>query len=495
MKLFLAIILTLITAFTFGQQIEATLGPVIDPKQIRNEIKIPRVAFGGLSYSAALFFNPIKKKTYTGFGFKDKAFHFAVLDNYLNYSGVKKLAAETINERVTLNSFIIVDNKMFVLYSMKFPDQDAFSVYVNEVSDDMVILGSPIILHNFKDLKKYGMDVSVYISRDKKHLLINRLYETRPKEKQKMDCKVIDNSFAEVWFKTIEMQNFDKELNVRSVDVDNSGNFYCLVEPNIKKVTQPAIYSYFWKTKSLKTFTAGLTSGDNFGTKLELLNGENPYIVGLNEKDKKITYFVQRIDKQTEALVSLGSNTMPDEFYKASNFRGFETDEWSITDMVSLENNLIVASVDAAIFSANTKVYYSYNAYVFAFREDGSQAWAKTIYKKQGVPMDGTYGHTLIPAKDKVLVIYNDAADNLSKKPEDPKVEIFGMKDAMVVVQEIDPAGKVVKYPLSKNPSMKGYILSLNMIRKIEKDLYYASGMKINGLFSIDSRNMTLQVK
>lgn len=495
MKLLSSIILTLITTLSFGQRIELTLGPILDPKQIRNDVKIPRVAFGGMAYSSTLFFNPEKKKTYTGFGFKDKAFHFAVLDNYLNYSGVKKLAAETINERVTLNSFIIVDNKMFVLYSMKFPDQDAFSVYVNEVSDDMVILGSPIILHNFKDLKKYGMDVSVYISRDKKHLLINRLYETRPKEKQKMDCKVIDNSFAEVWFKTIEMQNFDKELKVRSVDVDNSGNFYCLVEPNIKKVTQPAIYCYFWKTKSLKTFTAGLTSGDNFGTKLELLNGENPFIVGLNEKDKKVTYFVHRIDKQTEALVSLGSNTMPDEFYKASNFRGFETDEWSITDMVSLENNLIVASVDAAIFSANTKVYYSYNAYVFAFREDGSQAWTKTIYKKQGVPLEGTFGHVLIPAKDNVLVVYNDTEDNVNKRPEDPKVEIFRMKDAMVMVQQIDPTGKVTKYPLSKIPSMKGYTLSLNTIRKIEKDLYYASGMKINGMFSIDSRNMTLGVK
>jgi hypothetical protein len=492
MKLFLAIILTLVTTFSFGQRIEATIGPVLDPKQIRNDIKLPRVSFG--AYSTTLFFNPIKKKTYTGFGLKDKAFHFALFDNYLNYSGAKKLASETINERVILNSFIIVNNKMFVLYSMKFPDQDAFSIYVNEVSDDMVILGSPIILHSFKDLKDYGMSVSVYISRDKKHILINRLYETRSKEKQMMDCMVISDSFTEVWFKTIEMQNFDKELRVRSVDVDNSGNFYCLVEPNIRKVTQPTVFSYFWKTKSLKIFTAGLPAGDNFGTRLELLNGENPYIVGLNESAKKVTYFVHRIDKQAESLISLGSNAMPPDFYKASNFRGFETDEWSVTDMVSLENNTIVASVDAAIYSTTAKVYYSYNAYVFAIREDGSQAWAGTINKKQAV-LDGMYGHVLIPAKDNVLIIYNDNEENINKKTEDPKVEIFRIKDAMIVVQEIDPSGKVSKYPLSKNPSMKGYALSFNMMLKIEKDLYYASGIKINGMFSIDSRNMTLLVK
>jgi|JI10StandDraft_1071094.scaffolds.fasta_scaffold04139_17 hypothetical protein len=494
MKLFPSIILTLITTLSFGQRVEVTLGPVLDPKQIRNDVKLPRIAFGG-SYSTTLFFNPVEKKTYTGFGFKDKAFHFAVLDNYLNYSGVKKLAAETINERVTLNSFIIVNNKMFVLYSMKFPDQDGFSVYVNEVSDDMVILGSPIILHNFKDLKAYGMNISVYISRDKQHLLINRLYETRPKEKQKMDCKVINNSFSEVWFKTIEMQNFDKELKVRSVDVDNSGNFYCLVEPNIRKVTQPTIYSYFWKTKSQKAFTAGLTTGDNFGTKLELLNGETPYVVGLNESDKKVTYFVHRIDKQAEALVSLGSSVMPGDFYKDSNFRGFETDDWSVTDVVSLENNTVVASIEASTYSSSTKVFYSYNAYILGLREDGSQAWARTIYKKQGVTLDGTYGHVLIPAKDNVLIIYNDNEDNISKKPEDPKVDIFRTKDPMVVVQEIDPAGKVSKYPLSKNPSMKGYALFFNMMGKIDKGLYYATGMKINGLFSIDSRNMTLLIK
>jgi hypothetical protein len=494
MKLFPSIILTLITTLSYGQRIEVTLGPVLDPKQIRNDVKLPRISFGSMSYSTTLFFNPIKKKTYTGFGFKDKAFHFAVLDNYLNYSGVKKLASETINERVALNSFIIVNNKMFVLYSMKFPEQDGFSVYVNEVSDDMVILGSPIILHNFKNLKEYGMNVSVYISRDKQHLLINRLYETRPKEKQKMDCKVINNSFSEVWFKTIEMQNFDKELKVRSVDIDNSGNFYCLVEPNIRKVTQPTIYSYFWKTKSLKTFTAGLTTGDNFGSRLELLNGENPYIVGLNESDKKATYFVHRIDKQTETLVNLGSSKMPDDFYKASNFRGFETNEWSVTEMVSLENNTIVASVEAAIYSTTAKVFYSYNSYVLAFREDGSQAWTRTINKKQAV-LDGMYGHVLIPAKDNVLIVYNDNEENINKKPEDPKVEIFRIKDSMVVVQEIDPTGKVSKYPLSKNPSMKDYVLFFNTLSKIEKNLYYATGMKMKSAFSIDSRNMTLLVK
>src|SRR5688572_15603175 len=96
-----------IPLFSLAQRIEVTMGPVVDPKQLRNDVGGPRIAivspFKGFSYSSTLFFNPLKKRTYTGLGFNDKAFQFAVLEDYLNYNGIKKLTSETINEKVTLN--------------------------------------------------------------------------------------------------------------------------------------------------------------------------------------------------------------------------------------------------------------------------------------------------------------------------------------------------------------------------------------------------------
>lgn len=104
-----------------------------------------------------------------------------------------------------------LNKKMYILYSLKFPKQDGFSVYVNEVSSDMVVLGSPIVLQNFKDLDTYGMNVYVSSSEGKKYILITRIFTAKSKETQKLECKVIDESFAEVWYQRIETENTGSE--------------------------------------------------------------------------------------------------------------------------------------------------------------------------------------------------------------------------------------------------------------------------------------------
>ncbi len=262
----------------YAQRLEVTVGPVVDAKQVRKDAGISKVMlvspFKSFSYSSALFFNTQKKLTYMGFGFQDKAFNFSIAKDYLNYTGIKKLSAETLNEKVMLNGFITIGEKMYVIYSQKFSDRDEFSVYVNEVSADMVILGSPVILQNFKDLKKYGMNLTVMSSEDKKFIMLYRLHDTKSKEKQKFECKVLDQSFSEVWYKMIETDALDKEIYMKSVDLDNAGNLYALMEYEVGKVNMPMLYSYYWKTKSLKSGTFGPKEGENFGTRLTLLNGE-----------------------------------------------------------------------------------------------------------------------------------------------------------------------------------------------------------------------------
>lgn len=277
----------------YAQRIEVTVGPVVDPKQIRKEAGIPKVAspFKSFSYSTMLFFHPAKKRTYTGFGVDNKAFRFAVLENYLTYNGIKKLTSETINEKVSLNAFIFLKEKLYVLFSQKFSDRDEFSVYVNEVSEEMVALGSPVPLHTFKDLKKYGMSVLVSTSEDKNYIMISRLYDTKAKEKQKIECKVFDTSFSGVWYKLLETENMDKDLEVQSIDIDKTGNMHMLAVSDAGKVKKPVIYSYFWNDKSLRIFNLGLTTGQNFGTRLKLLNSEKPYAVGLNKNGKTVSYF------------------------------------------------------------------------------------------------------------------------------------------------------------------------------------------------------------
>ena len=495
---FYVLLLLCMSLFGQAQRIEVTTGPVVDPKQLRNDAGIPQVAiispFKSFSYSSTLFFNPLKKRTYTGFGIKDDAFQFAVLEDYLHYQGIKKLTSETINEKVSLHGFIFIGGKLYVIYSQKFSDRDEFSVYVNEVSEDMVVLGSPILVHNFKGLKKYGMNVFVSSSEDKNYILISRLHETKPKEKQLVECKVVTQTFSEVWYKQIETESMDKELLLRSLSIDNACNLYLLADFQGGKVNQPKLYSYQWNSKSLKSFNLGPTTGTNFGTKLKLLHGEKAYIVGLNKNEKVISYFINEVNVQSHALENLGAGTMPENFYEASQTRMFDTFDWEVSDIITLDNNSIVASIEAVLVDPKYGLHHTYNTYVVSFKEDGTQNWTKTIQKKQ-VALAGLDGHMLVPASNNVLVIYNDNKENIVKKPEETKVEVFKSKDAMIVVQEIDPAGRVTKYPFSKDKGLDGYALFFTGLDKIEKGFYYSSCINVKGLLSMESRNLTFRIK
>jgi hypothetical protein len=73
------------------------------------------------------------KRTYHGFGFSGDSFQFAVFDDYVKFNSIKKLTSETINSKVTLYDFIVLNNKMYMFYTMSFPERDEFSLYVNEV--------------------------------------------------------------------------------------------------------------------------------------------------------------------------------------------------------------------------------------------------------------------------------------------------------------------------------------------------------------------------
>ena len=480
-----------------AQSLHVEIGAPIDPKEVRKEIAMPRflpvAPFRSFAYSTSLFFDPEQKKTYNGFGARGKSFYFAVLDDYLKYGGMKQLTSENINEEAILNAFVLINKKMYVLYSIKYPKQDSFSLYVNEISSEMKLLGSPIVVHAFKDLDKHGANALVSASEDKKYILITRLLDTKSKETQKLECKVIDNSFSEVWFKYIETENTDRELNIRSIKVDGAGNMHALLEFESRKISKPIVYSYFWKSKALKTFEPGLPTGESFGTRLELLRGTDPYIVGLNEESKQVRYFISRINVQSQALEQLGSQPMPEDFRKLSNFSVFETKHWGVADIVILDNDVIVASIEAVVEDSKYHQHHSYNAYVYAFGKDGTPVWSHIVQKKQ-ITLNGFAGHILIPARNDVFVVYNDNSDNLSKAPDVSKVSPVYAKNFMAVAQKIDASGKATKVQLTKAKEFEDYALNFPTLAKIEKGLYFDTAVKRNGMYSFDSRNITIKV-
>jgi hypothetical protein len=498
MKIPSTIFLLCITIISHAQRVEVTSGPILNAQEIRAQANLPKVKFSvikPISHSSALFFNTQAKRTYHGFGFSGDRFQFAVFDDYVKFNSIKKLTSETINSKVTLYDFVVLNNKMYMFYTMSFPERDEFSLYVNEVDKDMKMLGSPVILQTYRERKKRGENLAVIVSKNKKHILISRIPATWSMENKKVDCKVISDSFSDEWNKEIELEFVNRDVSLQTMDVDNNGNFYLLTE--VSQQT-PYLYSYFWKNKSVKTFILGLNEGDNFGTNLELLNGTNPFVVGLNKNKKKVSCFINRIDTQTESLERLGSNVMPENFIEDSKFREFATKHWRVVNLISLANNDLVASIEATLVEFRNGipiVYYTYNTFVVSFKENGTPNWSTTIHKRQQTG-EQLAGHLLVPAQNNALIIYNDHPKNMLKKHDDNETTIFtGVKEGVIVIQEVDEKGKITRYPMVTDKALTNYALNISQTGKIDEGFYFAYAMFRKGMFSMDARNITFKIK
>ena len=359
-------------------------------------------------------------------------------------------------------------------------------------------MDSPITVKIFGELKNYGATIQVSSSQDKKYILLTRVLDPKPKETQKFDCKLIDNSFSEVWNSRIETTITGKEHNIESISIDNSGNAFTLIEYQNGRDPKPVLFAYYWELKALKTFEQGLAVGVNFGTKLELLHGIEPYFVGLNEADKgkeiEIKYFVDHVNPKTQALEKVGSGIMPSDFRKMSNANLFDMRQWNVMNILAAADGGIIASIESVVMEDKYGIQHSFNAFVFSFPKDGSALWSRTIHKRQSA-MPGMAVHLLVASGHAVLFVYNDDAQNLAMPVDEDDVAVFTSNNAMVMVQEIDPLGKAQKYQLTKDKELEGFALNFNAMGKIDNGFYFDTALRISGRKSIDSRNLTLKVR
>lgn len=490
------------TVSVFGQSIDIEIGPIINFEEIQKQVEVPRISlatpYKSFAHSNGLFFNTQAKKSYSGFGFQNNGFCFGVYDNYLKYSGVKKLAATNFNEQTVLNGFLIVNKKLHVVYTIKDLKQDQFTVYASEVNPDLVLSGNPVPLKTFAELKNYGSNVYVSSSQNKAYLLLTRVLDPKPKEVQKMDLQILDAAFTEVWAKRVETTIMGKDHKIQSISVDDSGNVYALIDYQAGRDTKPVVYAYYWQDKSLKSFEPGIATGVNFGARLELVKGVEPYVIGLNEnvkgKEKEIKYFIDRVNTTSQTLEKVGNGAMSSDFRKISNANLFDTRQWNVMHILITGDGGIIASVEAVVIEEKYGVQHSFNAFVFSFRKDGTTRWARTIHKKQSA-MPGMAGHLLAMAGDRVLFVYNDDAQNATKLPDDDEVALFTSNNAMAMVQEIDASGKVQKYPLSNSKDIEGFALNFNAMGKIDEGYYFDTASRINCRKSIDSRNLTFRLR
>lgn len=449
------------------------------------------------------------KKSFTYFGFATNKVHFMVSENYIKPIGNAKLSADYLQEgereEVNILSFINQEDKLYILYAIRYPQRDEFSVYVNEVNENLVVQGSPILLRNYKDLKGKGFNVDLVKSEDKKTFLICRQFKGKPGERLGFEISVIDRSFNEQWYKSFQLSYLNRDMSGVDINIDNGGNLYLLgnkveASPSRNKENSNGYFVlyYGWENTLLKISQVGLKPGVNFTAALEMAKGVRPLVVGLNMEKKVVKYFVDEVDTQTGVVDNVYSDIMPNELYEASK-NMHNNDSWQISNLAILDNNTIMVSFEAMYAKISSRGtftgYEALGAFILGLDEKGKQAFNHTIWKRQIGDTD-FISLKLIPFENHVFVVYNDNPDNFKRKDGDKRfTPMINGKDVLANVLRIDSDGKVVKSVLTGNPQLENYAINLLQLQKLNERQFHTTMLKKKNAFNFEVREVLIDIK
>jgi hypothetical protein len=483
--------------FTYAQKLKVTVGPEITTTQVIKLMEIPKwkpVKVADLIPDGH-FFDIRSRRTFTKFAFSKKNFMYN--ENFISPSGNKAFIAEVgekESEKISVLRLLNQNNRLFIIYQKPNDKDGKYSVYINEIDKDLKVLGTPILIHTFNH-DASSAEIRTTISHDQKRFMLYR-YVLGLKQQQLLEYKMLDENFSEVASKLVELDDKENDVELEVPKIDNLGNIYLLASRrNDVDKNFYSVVLYYSTATGLKVHRIGLDDGKNFGIHLKIVNGIKPYVVGLNKNDKEVRYFISSLDNQTGMERDLGSQRLPKDFYQAANKGGYETTYWRVANIVGLENGNIVASIEARaklMKDHSTLGYLTDNTYLISFTPTGEEKYQRTIYKTQsGLPE--FVGHVLIASKNNAFIIYNDHAENITISPESKNIKEYHMKNAMVVVVEIDENGKVIKYPFSKDPTFSDFNISIADFVQLKDNLFFASTNRRKSIINVINRNVVLE--
>jgi hypothetical protein len=436
-----------------GQSITVTKGPSITEKEMFDRLALKALDFRAAAEPTQWFYDHQASKAYSLYSTGPGEILVGEWENYITLGELKKLEADFLNpgekSRVSLLSFLSLAGKQFALYSWKYHDRDELSVYVSELTADMVLTGSPILLKNYQGLKAFGAEVIISKTPDNSVILITRIQDVKGGQQQVFECKALSNTFSELWSRTIILKEPRREVKVQAIQTDNVGNFHLLTEfsPATEySKSKPTLYSYFWKSGELRKFGLG-ENEDSYGAKF-VIDGNTIIAAGLTRHGRDISCFVNRIDIAAQSITPASMTAMPDGFFREAKYYGNDLNFWKAIDIVIRDDQSWIVLIGARVESDGRAVasgQFAAEDYVISFSPQATPQWISKINRWQQIPSNclGTY---LIAAGDKLFAIHNDATSNLTRAPEDEWKDLTNSaKPCTITVQEIDKNGKAKK--------------------------------------------------
>lgn len=479
-----------------AQTVKFETGPEQNVKEIRDDLELKTTAsligkavLGPYYVSTHNVYDTLNKKAYLILGESgDKYYNLSTYDNYISYAGTKKLNAESMSaaeEKSSIAEVAALKGKNYLFYVVPNDNTDEKTVYVNELSKDMVVLGSPIKIVRATDVKKKETSFFVRSSPKNKYVGILEISQGKGIENSRT-LTVLDENLAVIWTKALDGNLFESGFEATQWQVTDDGNVFEFGFKNPSKRKDPVLYSYFRKAN--KAVATLITHGENkiFDCSMKMPQESLlPVVIGLFEEDKQLGYVAFKPDPATSTIKKLKAGTMTHEFMGPSRKWQFYYDKFEVGNAVSLPNGDFVFSLDSyykLTKSSGPPRYFSGPAVLISLDSKGEENWRKLLVKRQR--MDGSMislGHMLIPNGNHVMVIYNDNPQNLPKSSDDHDLKLYYVISTSVVMQKFDSKGKVTKEAVSTPPDAKDFVLITSDYNKISKNLFQIQFMRPKG--------------
>lgn len=500
MKKIILFAICLATLHASAQSFKVKTGPVVVSKELMKMFELRK--FAAISLEAAIpdahFFDLQSNRAFGMFAFAGN--QYLTYENYVMPGAVKSFYAEFVDDekgaKVRILDLINHNEKLYVVFMQLDEARDEANVYVNETSRDLLVMGSPILVHKYRSVKDDGVNVDFRISPNSKHFLLSRQIDSRRRDPISFECTIVDAGFKEVTTQPLKTSFTNRDGYVKSMRVDDNGGFSLITQNADDPDLRPMLYLYSPSSKKIISKQIGPNEGTSFATRIAVINGTDPVVIGLNKQKKEVKVFMYSIDPATGEMTQKANQIMSPEFLKYHNDGAYKASSWNVTDVVTLDNGTIMANIEATLQITSSKGgvigYMSYNAFVLSFLPDGTIRF-NTVYKIQRGGLYSQIGSKLIAYKNKAFIIYNDDEFNLKKKPNERVTTQYNGKSTMVVVQEFDADGKVAKYPLmKKTTATEDYAAQITGITKLKDNLYFVSLWRRPKLAVIEDMNMTI---
>jgi hypothetical protein len=511
------IIFILLPLKILAQTFETQMGKVINASEFRDMFEVtpslirlgPGSTFGKLS-----FFDTKSQTGYQGFNFGGKKeFQVGTFENYNEFTGTKVLRSEmqiSEDQSVFIHGFLSISDKFFILYSVNDKKANEERIYVNQLSKDMLVMGSPLPLITFDEKKSQKSPIYFSQSPDKKTFVIAREY-VHNGVTESITIKTFDQNFKEVYRTDIEVSGMQDLFVLNDVAITKNTNLFLFgtIDPRAdnlvvfaasKNKAIPTVIAYEAKSGANHQIAVAEPGVREYYDYRFFLDEHNEPVVisAYNAPGNAIGYSFAHIscsklevDWNTRGIISADADKIfrkyksRREFVQVKDFTKLGTGEFVFT----MENNYITSN-NSGSFSNSGAILVS------CIAPGGEKSWEKLVYKHQKFPGTRLHSsHHLLSTGEGMVLIYNDHQQNLQIAAGNPKFKrLKNFSKSIPVAVEIDSQGNLKKSALINGPDWGGYLLDIPNVLEIDPRLFQCKISKY-GFFKYDTAYGRIELK